>query len=461
MNKDFDSGIVLFFTSYLGINMKKILLLSLCALHSLFAISERKVDVAIIGSGVGGLTSAIYLARGGIKPLVLEGDNPGGAITQSRGVQNWPGEIEISGFDLTDKIRNQAQECGATFARQEVVDFDFSSQPFVITTQDVADPSHKEKIFAKACIIATGTKVRTLGLASEKTYESKGVYTCAICDGALYKDKVVAVVGGGDAAVLEAEYLSSIAKKVYVLVRGPQLKGVEKIRRENLKTKSNVQILYQTTVQEILGSEEHVTSLDILSNGKKENLVLDALFLAIGSVPNTELVKGKLELDSSGYIVSKQGFATSVPGVFAVGDVIDPVFKQAISASGDGAKAAMQAQMYLSSVEVKQEARVIEVQTLAELKKLTKESKVPVLVDFYASWCGPCRQLSPVMDSWAKKLQGKAIICKINVDKAQDIARMYNIQSMPTVLHISAEGKEMKRTVGSTQIIQYMDSLYK
>lgn len=444
-----------------------------CALStfSFASLPEQKADIVVVGGGVGGLTSAIYLARGGLHPLVLEGNNPGGAITQSKGVQNWPGELEISGFDLIDKIRKQAEECGAVLLKEEVVSFDLSTKPFSIVVQEVDNPSKKRKITADACIIATGTQVRTLGLAAEKKYESKGVYTCAICDGALYKNKVVAVVGGGDAAVLEAEYLSDIAKKVYLLVRGTQLKGVEKNRRENLKTRSNVDIRYQVTVQDILGSEDHVDKVEFVDrSGKKEIVDVDAVFLAIGSIPNTQLLNGQLQLDSSGYIVRKDEFETSVPGVFAVGDVTDPKFKQAISASGDGAKAAIQAQMYLSgrnkTVATLQktsrpqlEGQVVEIKTALELKELLRSSKLPVLVDFYATWCGPCRHLSPSMEKWAKELKGKAILCKIDVDVVRDVAMMYNIQSMPTVLQINPEGKEVKRTVGSQQISQYINSL--
>jgi thioredoxin reductase (NADPH) len=439
-------------------------LLAIFAMRSCLATCPQKVDVLVIGGGIGGLTSAIYLARGGLHPLVLEGSAPGGAIMQSNGVQNWPGEIEVSGIDLIDKISKQAKACGAILAQEEAVEVDFSSRPFRIIAQQTTDPSKKRTILADACIIATGAKVRTLGVPGEKKYEFKGVYSCAICDGALYKDRVVAVVGGGDAAVLEAEYLSSIAKKVYVLVRGANLKGVETVRQKNLIKKANVEIRYQTSVLEVLGGKEYVEGVRIKSApGDIEKLPVDAVFLAIGATPNTELFKGKLALDSAGYIERKNECETSAAGVFAIGDVADPVFRQAICASGEGAKAAMQAQAYVVNLEPvitkAQEVDVVEVKSLADLNQLIRTSKTPVLVDFYATWCAPCRYLSPFLEKVAKELQGKFVVCKVDVDALQEIATLYNIRSMPTVLQINPEGKEEKRSVGSQEIMRYINSL--
>ena len=183
---------------------------------SSLAMSQDKKDtqsVVIIGGGVGALTSAIYLARSGVIPIVIEGRLPGGALSQSPKVQNWPGEFEISGMDLMDKIHSQAIQNGVLFLEEEVTDVDFSKRPFKITAKDVYDPSKAHVLEAESCIIATGSEAKRLHVKGENEYWSKGVYSCAICDGSLYKDKVVAVVGGGDAALAEAEYLSLIAKK--------------------------------------------------------------------------------------------------------------------------------------------------------------------------------------------------------------------------------------------------------
>jgi thioredoxin reductase (NADPH) len=339
--------------------------------------------------------------------------------------------------------------------------------------QDVNDASKQRKIITQACIIAMGAKGRELGVAGEKEYEAKGVYGCAFCDGPLYKGKEVAVVGGGDSAVLDAEYLSGIAKKVYVLVRSDEMKGTEKIRRDQMLLRENVEVLYKTQIEEIKGSKEGVTSIVVSQEGKgKAELPVEAVFLAIGSIPNTAPFVGQLDLDGQGYIVVKNHAETSVPGVFAVGDIADPRFKQAISAGGEGAKAAIQAQMYLSKQNivaaanrrvapkpVKEGTKVIEVQSAQELQNILQTSQVPVFVDFYASWCPPCQKLIPMLDVWAKELQGKVIICKVNIDKGKELTQAYNIRSMPTLLQMDPQGRELMRKVGIEEISQQMNSL--
>lgn len=428
------------------------------------AIPEQKVDVLILGSGVGGLTSSIYLARSGLKPLVIEGNVVGGAITQSNGVQNWPGEFDITGFDLTEKVRLQAERNGVVLAKEEVISVDFSSKPYSFIVQSIYDPSKKRKILSDLCIIATGAKPRKLEVPGEAKYWSKGVYSCAVCDGSLYKNQVVAVVGGGDSAVLEADYLSGIAKKVYLLVRKDKLKGMEKNRGEQLATRSNIEIIYDVQVEGITGSETALEKIALIyKSGKKDSLSVDAVFLAIGAIPNTQLFTSQLELDSEGYIVLKKYCETSIPGVFAIGDVTDPLFKQAISAAGDGAKAAIQAQMAFSAKKAlpveKVIAQVIEIRDLKHLNEILRTSKVPVLVDFYATWCGPCRYLSPFMDSMARDLSGKVCICKVNVDEAADIASSYKIRSMPTVIQVDSHGKEITRKVGPQEIMHYINGM--
>lgn len=446
----------------------------LCPLCSWASLPEYKTDVVVLGGGIGGLTAAIYLARGGTLPLVIEGKLPGGAIVQSKKVQNWPGDIEISGFELIEKIRIQAEKNGAILSHEEMVSIDLSSHPFSIIVQDVYDSTKQRKIIADACIIAMGTKIQFLGVPGEKKYESQGVYSCAVCDGPLYRDKIVSVVGGGDAAVLEADYLSGIARKVYLLVRGNQLKGIEATRKEGLFKKENVEILYNTEILEVKGSDRDVEKIIIQNKamGQRE-LEVDAVFLAIGSTPNTQLLEGQIELDDKGYVVRKSHLETSVPGVFAVGDITDPVFKQAISAGGEGAKAAIQAQSYLSNRKkrpapkpIQQQeqqqypvGQVIEINNLNQLQEIFKSSQIPILIDFYATWCSPCRYLSPFVDNWAKELQGKVLVCKVNIDTGRDLAGLYNIRSMPTVLHMDPQGHEITRKVGPQEIIKHVDSL--
>ena len=218
---------------------------------------EDAEAVVILGGGVGSLTSALYLGRAGLCPLVIEGPTPGGLLTQSHTVQNWPGVMEIEGMQLTGKMREQAEASGARFLSEEVVDIDFSKRPLVLTTRSLDGTNETRKIHAVSCIIAMGTQPNFLKIPGEQTYWGKGVTNCAICDGSLYKDKVVGVVGGGDAAVLEALYLSNIAKEVYVFVRKGNLRAIEEKRVQALMEKPNVHFLYHTTVEEVKGDGEN------------------------------------------------------------------------------------------------------------------------------------------------------------------------------------------------------------
>lgn len=431
--------------------------------------------VVILGGGIGALTSALYLGRAELSPLVIEGKNPGGLLSQSHSVQNWPGEMEIDGSLLTEKMRKQADANGAKFVPEEVVSVDFSQRPFVITTRSVVGKKTHEYL-ADCCIIAMGTQPNYLKVPGEtgaKGYWGKGVSNCAICDGNLYKDKIVGIVGGGDAAVLEALYLSKIAKEVVVFVRKDKLRATEKKRVQALLEKPNVRIMYETQVAEIKGNGSQVTEV-VLSQGRKKTLFpLDGLFLAIGSTPNSRLFQGKLDLDASGYIVVQDGQQTSVEGVYAVGDIVDPVCKQAISASGDGAKAALAVQQVISDrnfvaqkentvkgkIELPYVKEVIEIRSLEQFKKELETSDIPVLVDFYAPWCGPCKRISPALETSAAKLSGKVKFLKVNVDHLRDLTDRYEIRSMPTALLFDNQGNIMDRKVGLNPIVNLLDAL--
>lgn len=437
---------------------------------------EKQESVVILGGGVGALTASLYLARAGQSPIVIEGKTPGGLITQSHSVQNWPGEMEIDGQALAEKIHSQAAANGVRFLNEEVTQVDFSKRPFAITTRSLDGKKTERTIFAQACIIAMGTQPNFLQVPGEtgpNGYWGKGVTNCAVCDGNLYRDRVVGVVGGGDAAVLEALYLSHIAKQVYVFVRQDHLKAKEAKRVQQLLERPNVQIRYQTRVQQIQGDGKRLTHVELQEkNQKATQLALDGLFLAIGSTPNTQVFQKVLQLDEKGYIVLTQDQQTSIPGVYAVGDIVDPIYKQAISAAGDGAKAALQAQQFLSDQslqpiatqaprEEKKEKQVVEILSMEQFEKELKGSSVPVLVDFYATWCGPCKQVSPLFEASASQLQGKAKFLKVNVDRVTDLTRRYDIQSMPTVLVFDQQGKIVDRKIGTDQIAVFLDHLDK
>lgn len=435
--------------------------------------------VVILGGGVGSLTSAIYLGRAGVSPLVIEGPLPGGLLTQSHSVQNWPGEMEIEGAQLTEKMREQAAANGARFLDEEVVGVDFSKRPFTITTRSLDGTEAKHHIVAESCIIAMGTKPNFLGISGEQDYWGKGVTNCAICDGSLYKDKVVGVVGGGDAAVLEALYLANIAKEVHVFVRKDSLRAIEEKRVAVLREKPNVKFIYNTTVQEVKGDGEKVTSVVLKTGSNSKTLPLDGLFLAIGSTPNSSLFKNNLKLDKRGYIELVKDQQTSVNGVYAIGDIVDPVYKQAISAAGDGAKAAMQAQQYLSDrankVIVKKQPKqskgklvvknvsseVVEITSVEQFENELNSAEIPLAVDFYATWCGPCKRVAPMIDSSAKQLAGKVKFLKVNVDKLPTLSSTYQIQAMPTVILFNPSGEEIERQVGLEPITSLLEKLKK
>ncbi len=328
--------------------MKRTVFLILSLFSVAYGAELSKVDVIVLGGGIGSLTSALYLARAGIVPTVIEGPSPGGLITQSHSVQNWPGEMEISGTKLADKVRAQVEANGAKLYQEEVVAVDFSKRPYLITTRGIGEEETTQRQ-ANSVIIALGSKPNFLSIPGEQTYWGRGISNCAVCDGSLYRNAKVGIVGGGDAAVLEALYLSNIAKEVTVFIRKDAFRGIEETRIQALKAKSNIKVLYNTQLQEVKGTKDKLNAVVLKTSDKPAyDFPLDGLFLAIGSTPNSSLFKGALELDPQGYIVLKNDQETSIPGVYAMGDIVDPVYKQAITAAGDGAKAALQAERHLS-----------------------------------------------------------------------------------------------------------------
>ncbi len=414
---------------------------------------DEVYPVAILGGGIGGLTAGLYLGRANVRNIIIEGPKPGGALSQSPSVQNWPGEMDIPGHELIEKVHAQAENSGSLFSQEEVVGVDFSVRPFVLKLRDPLDHSKQRTLRAKQCIIATGATPKFLGIPGEKEYWAKGVYNCALCDGSLYRGKTVAVVGGGDSAVTEAHYLAKIAKKVLVFVRKPALRGVEETRRKEVEHAPNVEIHYQTTIQEIKGDEESVTQLIVKDqHGKQFPVETDALFLAIGSQPNTEIFQDQIELDPQGYVVLKDHQMTSVEGVLAIGDITGGICKQAVCAASDGAIASIQVE---SAKPVAEE--VIEIASEEQLQREIANANSLVYIDFYATWCGPCKQLKPRFDKWAKTSKGKHKFLKVNVDKLPRVSEKYKIRSMPTMIVLDEKGKVINRKVGTHEICNHMD----
>ncbi len=303
-------------------------------------------NILIVGSGSAGLTAAIYAARAGFSPLVLTGIQPGGQLTITTDVENYPGfQDVVQGPWLMEQMQKQAENVGARIEYDLIVDLDKDVWPFKVKTD-----SGKE-IQAETIIIATGAQARWLGIESEEKYNGKGVSACATCDGFFFKNKNVAVIGGGNTAVEEALYLSNLCQKVTLIHRRDELRA-EKILQNRLFDKININILWNNKVDEILGDDFGVNSLKLIStkDGSETTIKIDGIFIAIGHAPSTLVFKNKIDLDQDNYIITKSGeTATSVPGIFAAGDCVDKIYRQAVTAAGMGCMAALDAEKWLAN----------------------------------------------------------------------------------------------------------------
>ena len=303
----------------------------------------EKVGLLIIGGGPAGFTAAIYASRAALSPVLYEGMEPGGQLTTTTMVENYPGFKDgVDANQLMDAMRAQAQRLGTDVRRGTVVKADLSSRPFKFTLDN------GDAVEADAAIIATGASAKYLGLPSERKFRGLGVSACATCDGFFYRKKDVAVVGGGDTACEEAAYLAGLCRKVYMIVRRDVLRA-SKAMQERVFGLDNVEILWNCNTQEILGDEYGVTGARLVRNdGTVFDIAVDGFFLAVGHHPNSDLFKEWLETDASGYIVTDgKSSRTSVEGVFAAGDVQDPVYRQAVNAAASGCRAALDAERFL------------------------------------------------------------------------------------------------------------------
>ena len=303
----------------------------------------------IIGSGPAGYTAAIYAARANLAPVLIEGPQLGGQLTTTTEVENFPGYPDgIDPFTMMDDMRRQAERFGTTFVSGIVTKVDFSVSPKKVIIEDELEYE------ADAVIIATGASAKYLGLESERTYRGRGVSACATCDGFFYRKKTVAVVGGGDTACEEANYLAGLCEKVYMIVRKPYLRASE-IMQQRVLTNPKIEVLFEHNTLQLTG-EGKVQGADLIyRKGEPDeeirHIAIDGFFLAIGHHPNTELFKDYVARDAEGYIlVDEDSPRTNVPGVFAAGDCADPHYRQAIVAAGSGAKAAIEADKYIKSL---------------------------------------------------------------------------------------------------------------
>ncbi len=409
------------------------------------------VALLVIGSGCAGDSAAVYGARGNVKTVDIAGE-PGGQLNGTTKVENMPGLANQLGPDIMQKLQKQAEDFGAEFVYDSVKEVDFSEWPYKVVTQD------DKTLYALTIVIATGASPLKLGVKGEAELWGKGVTTCAICDAPFHKGKEVVVIGGGDSAIEEALQLSSYASKVTILVRKDFMRAAPTMQNR-LKEVDNVVVLYNTEVQEIIGNDEDgVTTVHIINNKTNvtSSMSVSGVFLAIGHVPNSQLFKKFIKVDADGYIVTKgRSQKTSLPGVFAAGDVEDKVYRQAGVAAGSGIRAALDALAFLqehginASIMQKVEENfftlqkhsksvhagpvIFKITTMADFE-LLKTQQAVVVVDVYTDPCPSCKVLMPTFEKVAQKFADSATFIKINANEVSEIARSYQISTVPTIL---------------------------
>jgi thioredoxin reductase (NADPH) len=308
----------------------------------------EKIECLIIGSGPAGYTAAIYAARADLKPVVYQGLQPGGQLTSTTEVDNFPGYPDgVQGPDMMIDLQKQAERFGTDMRWGIISDVDFSKRPFLVTSDD------GKKVIAETVVIATGATAKWMGIESEARYNGHGVSACATCDGFFFRGQDMAVVGGGDTACEEATYLAKLGRKVYMIVRRDELRASKAMQNKVMNT-PNIEVLWNSVTKEITGDGKVVTGalVENVKTGEVRQIDVQGFFVAIGHKPNTDLFRGQIDLDENGYIKTVPGSTkTNVPGVFAAGDVQDHVFRQAITAAGTGCMAAMEAERFISMAE--------------------------------------------------------------------------------------------------------------
>ncbi len=417
-------------------------------------LKDRKniVPIVVIGSGPAGFSAGLYGARAGLYTVIFEGMKPGGQLTETTYVENWPGIPKMLGTKIMDQSRKQAQAMGALTVNDTIAEVDFSTWPYILKTEE------GHEIAALSVIIATGSYPRMLShfetVPGEVEYWGNGVTSCAICDAPFYKDKKVVVIGGGDSAVEEATLLTSYASSVTMLVRGKAMRAAASMQAR-LKDYPKIKVLYTTKVTEVLGDGTSVTGVRVFDTDKKDCAIIetDGVFLAIGHEPTTKLFKKWLRLDTTGYIILKGCTQdTSLPGIFAAGDVADPTYKQAGVAAGNGIKAALGAIEFLQEhgftpkIAAKLESSYFDSTPEEDLKPLPKivtnanfddlaNKHQWIVLEVGGEQCSGCAALQPVVQSVAAKLSEKAYFTYIDLDDdPKELIKRFSLKAIPTIL---------------------------
>ncbi|MGZ6250772.1 MAG: FAD-dependent oxidoreductase [Candidatus Chromulinivorax sp.] len=425
---------------------------------------DNVVPVAIIGSGPGGLSSALYIARAGIRALVFAGPIPCGQLTQTTFIENWPGRERVLGVDLMNDVKRQAELFGAAIINDTVTQVDFATWPFALKTEE------GREFKALSVVLSTGANPKVLSIPGEKEFWGKGVTTCAVCDAPFFVGKNVVVVGGGDTAAEQIFELAPYVNHITLLVRSNVMRAA-KIMQDRIAAYDNVTVEYNKSITSIYGDDEGVKSIDVLDNVTHvtEKRSIDGVFYAIGHTPNTKLFKKDLDLDELGYLVMKgRSQETSCPGVFAAGEVQDHEYRQAAVAAGEGIKAALDATSFLyeigftSKIGQKLEAnfyesfsdehiQLEEISSLADFNQQVIEKSGLVLLEFYSKNCPGCVRMQPSLEAIALHLKDKITVLKCNMNKSIDILRdfKYNrglqVKSVPAIF-LFKDGKFLARS---------------
>ncbi|MEM9922283.1 MAG: thioredoxin-disulfide reductase [Cyanobacteria bacterium P01_D01_bin.50] len=419
-------------------------------------------NLVIIGSGPAGYTAAIYAGRANLKPVVFEGFEagglPGGQLMTTTEVENFPGfPAGITGPDLMDKMKAQAERWGAELYTEDVISVDLSQRPFTVR-------SSEREFKTNSIVIATGATAKRLGLKGEHQFWSRGISACAICDGAtpIFRGAELAVIGAGDSAAEEAIYLTKYGDTVNLLVRSDKMRA-SKAMQDRVLSNPKINVHWNTEAVDVFGDENHMQGIKVRNNktGEESKLEVKGLFYAIGHTPNTSLFKGQLELDDVGYVVTKNNSVeTSVEAVYAVGDVQDREFRQAITAAGSGCMGAMLAERWLSAEgllqEFHQKADDNELKPEKEekitadtendfdinatrhiggyaLRKIFHDGDRPLMVKYVSPGCGPCHTLKPMLNKVVDEFDGKIHFVEIDIDKDREIAEQAGVTGTPTV----------------------------
>ena len=459
----FSSSCIKFSEQKMSYNYDQALLVADVPLH----------PVIVMGGGVAGLTAANYMAQANIPSLLLEGAKPGGALAQSDSVRNWPGEIALPGMAIIKKLKDQVLAAGVTISPEEVIHVDFACWPYSCQVRNVQTNAVRT-IKMLSCIIALGAEPHYLKIPGEQGidgYWGKGVTNCAVCDGSLYRGKNVAVVGGGDSAIVEALYLAGIAKQVTVFVRKNSLRAKDLRNVARAQQHNTITFVFNTIVTKIVGDGKQVTGLELRNTktGNTETRAMDGLFLALGASPNTKLFSKQLVCDELGYIVVTEGQRANLPGVFAAGDCADPVYKQAVTSASDGCKAALNAQEFLRTcgyvgnkgqeaaensvlqVPVNQIDGIVEIDSTEAFILMLNKQQRPMVIDIYANLCVDCQKIEPMIQKMAQLFNGTIMFVRVNANnKAIDPDAIMKVlggaalMQVPTLLFIK-NGKEVGR----------------